>query len=148
MDVYGTILYLTMQSFYTVIQRIWPTAIILLILSLSFACVRENSSQERARYAQANALDSTFQRVNNDGKVDSYIHERFLHVRCQARTYAKPVGLRVYDNEGDLLFIARDPQCDEANPLEIDMRYAEAGDYQLLVYFDNGSVVEDWVAFR
>ncbi|MEO1451121.1 MAG: hypothetical protein AAFV07_16445, partial [Bacteroidota bacterium] len=109
---------------------------------------RENSTQQGVRYDQSQIADTAYELVNNSGQVDSYIHERFLHVTCQASSYARPVGLRVYDNNGELLYIARDPACDEKTPVEIDMRYAEEGDYQLLVYFENGSVIEDWIAYR
>lgn len=137
-----------MRNTHTLFTRFLPSAILVVLMGLTFSCVRENSTQQGSQYAETYPNDSSFQRVSNDGKVNSYIQERFLHVRCQANSFAKPVGLRVYDNNGDLLYIARDPQCDEQNPVEIDMRYAEAGDYQLLVYFENGAVVEDWVAFR
>ncbi|MEO0585002.1 MAG: hypothetical protein AAF135_22510 [Bacteroidota bacterium] len=87
----------------------------------------------------------TFQSMPNEGLFTTSFDQEHIRVSLNTSGTHYPVAVRLYDTMGRLVYIEKDPFPNPYTDLGIDCRYMDKGQYLLLVYLDNGHMVEDWV---
>ncbi|MEL6131867.1 MAG: hypothetical protein AAFR59_00735 [Bacteroidota bacterium] len=102
--------------------------------------------QTQANHQAFHQVDGqSFQSMPNEGLFTTSFDKEVIRVTLNTSGDTRPLAVRLYDTEGRLVYIEKDPFPAPYQDLGIDCRYMDKGQYLLLVYLENGHMVEDWV---
>ncbi|MEO0899233.1 MAG: hypothetical protein AAFY71_22670 [Bacteroidota bacterium] len=88
---------------------------------------------------------SVIKPIKNDGWLHTRLLNNTLYLTFQPLGNEKIDVIRIYDANGGLKFIEKEPRVIGDTLLRLDCSYYDKGEYLIVAYLDNGQFIEEYI---